>query len=561
MNRLPVPPLDQTFERYLRTVRPLLDDAAFRRTTEVATTWFAETGPAAQAALERYADESHDGGTNWLWDPWLDLYYTGRAPLPLTFNVGFQIHWDSAASGIERAADIVHGLAAVHLQFLRGETQPDVSPRGSVLCDLQWPFLAGGIRHPGAVRDEFRPGPAGASHREVVVLWRGQMVALRISDDQGRPLGRPGIAAALRTIVALPPQSEADVTRISYLDSARAAGHLDRLLADAGNRANYDRLTDALFVINLTDEAAEVTDHLRRTLLAPGQAWAGKPVSLQVSLADRFAAVHVEHSTVDGAVIREYVARARRVASIDTGEEPTPEPLTWTVSPAQATDIARDTAAYNRLAEPHRVRIVTVPAVRQADVGFRLSQDAVQQFAMLYAQLRTYGRLRSTYESVEMREYTAGRTECLRPNTEQAVALAQALLAGAATSAELHAALDAHRAQVKACKAGQAIDRHLFGLSLMARRLGLSTALFDDAGYRTLTTDFLSTTSVGDAEYIVRYVFAPTVPGGIGVNYTPTDGQHEFCLIFDESRVERLDDFVAALVEGSDLLRAVISAG
>ena len=189
---------------------------------------------------------------------------------------------------------------------------------------------------------------------------------------------------------------------------------------------------------------------------------------------------------------------------------------------------------------------------------FRVSHDAIQQFGLLYAQLAAYGRVRSTYEAADMREYQSGRTECLRPVTAAALALAQAILEGNATPDHLYLSLAAHKDQIVTCKSGQGFNRHMLGLRLTAERLGLGSPLFNDESYNRVMTDFLSTSSVGDAAQIVRFSFAPTSVGGIGVNYTLTGGVYEFCLTHNTDEIEHVDDFVDALEAGISALAQLL---
>ena len=113
------------------------------------------------------------------------------------------------------------------------------------------------------------------------------------------------------------------------------------------------------------------------------------------------------------------------------------------------------------------------------------------------AQHATYGRVRGVYEAVDMREYQAGRTECLRPVTPEAAAFVRALHEGHATEELFRAALDAHRGWVKACKSARGVDRHLLGLAMMAERTGETSAFFESPALAAVRHDFLSTTSIG----------------------------------------------------------------
>lgn len=553
MKHLPVPPLRQSLDRYLAAVRPLMDATRRRRAEEMVGDFAATDGPACQAALLRFAAQENAAGRSWLSRAWLSSYLGDRAPLPLSSNVGFRVRSSTVPAGVARAADAIHRVAGVHLSFLRGEIEDEVSPRGNPMDMHQWQVLAGGLRHPRPGEDVFLDGRPGAAMREVGVLWRGRLLMMPISDRDGQPLSRRILARALTELQELSVSADDAFTHLSYLGSDRASAYLDALLDYPGNAEIYDRLVHAVFLVNLTDTPASEEVHQERVTFQLGQAWAYKPFTYQISLVDDYVGVHVEHSVVDGVTLRSMVEVMQSVQRTDSDDDGPPvhlEPLTWTMSHDLRARLGRDTASYRQQAAAYRVRILQFPVAGPPDLPFPVSHDAIQQLSLVYAQLAAYGRVRSTYEAVDMREFQSGRTECLRPITCDALALVQALLDDDATPDHLYAALTAHKLQVVACKTGQGFDRHLMGLRLMAERLDLKPALFDDESFDLLTTDFLSTTSVGTAQQIVRFTFAPTSEGGIGVNYTVTDGMYEFCLIHRADQTERLGDFIAALEAG-----------
>lgn len=558
MNYLPVPPLEQTLQRYLATVRPLLDESEYRATERVTAEFGASDGPACQQALLDFAAQEDADGRSWLSDAWLDGYLAVRKPLPLASNVGFQLNWTLSSRDWAGVGDLIYRFAAVHLAYLRGEVTDDPSPRGGWRCLRQWSYLAGGVRRPHAEHDEFVPGPEGAAGREIVVLWRGRASALTVSDDAGQPLAPPLLRDALDTLTGAP---DTLFTVPSYLGGAKASEHLDALLADPANAETYRRITDAIFCVAIADDPDDDATHLERLTFKLGKTWAHKPVTYLVCPADGFVGMHVEHSVVDGSTLKAVVARAQQVVppvTHEPGASTTMAGLKWQVSDDRSDAIAADAAAYRRRVPNYRVRIVRTPFDPPSDPPFKLSLDACQQFVLLYGQLVATGGLRSTYEAVDMREYQAGRTECLRPNTAEAVELAGALKRRRATPELLHAALDAHRERVRACKEGQAIDRHLFGLKFAAGRLGRDVEFFRDEGYRRLVDDFLSTTSLGDTDQFLRYAFAPAVMDGIGVSYHAVPDGFEFVLTYRESKCPHLEPFAAALPTGAVLLAAVV---
>lgn len=163
---LPVPPLTQTLDRYLEAVRPISTDAEFEATRQAVAAFAAGSGPACQTALEEYAAAQAEAGSSWLAPAWLESYLTTREPLPLVSNVGWLIHWPGEATGIARAADFLHRIAAVHLAYCRGElprrspaaakrsTPPNAptSPAASATLARTWTGSTPAPPHPRAAR-------------------------------------------------------------------------------------------------------------------------------------------------------------------------------------------------------------------------------------------------------------------------------------------------------------------------------------------------------------------------------------------------------------------------
>ncbi|MDO5501254.1 MAG: choline/carnitine O-acyltransferase [Propionibacteriaceae bacterium] len=584
MKSLPVPSLPDTLDRYLEAVSPLLSAEEFTRTRAVVEAYAGGPGPLAQAELERFAAQEAEAGRSWLSEAWLAGYLTVRAPLPLSTSVGFRVAWPVPARsraealaggtpGLALAAEVLHGFAGSHLAYLRGDIPPELTPRGDEIDTSQRTVIAGGIRHPHPDADRIRPGEWDARDREVGVLWHGRWFAVPVSDAAGALRPRAELQAVLARIVADDAPAESDLTALSYLGADRAAAGLDRLLAEPSNRRTYDRIARALFALCLDDTALsaaeEETEFIRRVAFEPGHAWTGKPLTYQVQLRHGLVALHMEHSLADGGTLTGIVTGAHRVRDETGPGAPdeaagiaveAPEELAWVLPAGLHDEIEEELAAYRDRAAPLHVQLVRVPA--PVPPGVKVSGDAILQWIMLFAQRATYGRVRSTYEAVDMREYLAGRTECLRSNTREAVALVEALLddAAAAEPGLVDAALTAHRTWVKNAKAGHGVDRHLLGLKLAAERLGQPSPLHDDEGWRRLTTDFLSTTSLGTREAILRCAFAPTSTGGIGVYYVADGEELEFSVIHRRDEAERVAEFVANLSLGAERLAAALGA-
>jgi carnitine O-acetyltransferase len=161
--------------------------------------------------------------------------------------------------------------------------------------------------------------------------------------------------------------------------------------------------------------------------------------------------------------------------------------------------------------------------------GFGVSPDAAFQMALQLAYHRVHGRVAPTYETAHTRLFARGRTETIRSCSLASAALCKAWAASGTPPSVLAAlfrdACRAHVAYTHAAMKGAAVDRHLLGLRLAARELGLPPpAFFADKGFTESTTFRLSTSSIGMAHQTYP-CFGPVVADGFGVCYNlrPTE--------------------------------------
>lgn len=560
---LPVPDLDATLSRLETVVSAVADAPTLAATRAAVESFRTGAGPGLQRRLLDYAGERAAAGSSWLAEGWLHDYLDVRDPLPLATNVGFQVRLDSPATGLDRAADLVHRAVRLHLDHVHGRTPEEVDGRGNRLSPAQWDFLAGGVRMPAEPRDRIlAPARPAAGPHEIGVIVSDRIWALRVTDDAGEALPvaalRAGLERALTSAKEVPRESPIPLPHMSYLPAAAGAAVTGALRAEPAGAAIFDRIRDMLFTVHLLHRTPRRADAaLRDCAFGPGNAWVTKPVTYEIGLDTDWVCLNVEHSTVDGATILTQIARMQAAepalpgGSAGPAAEVDPEELTWS-PPAELLPVLREALeSYRDRARDLAVRLVRVPAPDTSDLGVKVSADAICQLILTIAQKLAYDRVRAVYEAVDMREYVRGRTECLRAVTPEAVDFAEALVAGEAEPAGFAAVMAAHRGWVKACKSGNGMDRHLWALRRTAAEAGAEPGLFGDPGVVAARTDFLSTTSIGSDAVIRRYTFAPTVPNGFGVNYTPLDGEIEYCLSFSSSRTEGHMAFQAALSDAA----------
>lgn len=560
---LEVPPLDGTLDAYQHALAAVLDGPELEHAREVVEHFRTGAGPRLDAALRERAEKRSAQGTNWLHNEWYSGYLTVREPLTLSTNVAFQLALPleqtpagHAPMGLDRAVEFIRRAATVHLQVASRNIPEDVDARGNRITLNQWFVYADSTRLPLGNEDQIFRSTLDETNREIGVFINGRLFAVPLTDSAGALVSAEALRAALEAIQAAAAEPAAiDFNAPSLLGSGVLEDLLPNMLEQGGNHLVYDRLGDMLFTVELLiDNGATDAQRMREATFTPRGAWVYKPLSYQVSLHDDWTAVNVEHSCIDGATLLTAMQR------IQTAELPTEasteltgletEELVWTLDEDTAAEIRKLAGAYAERAAKFTVQIITAPHRPPAHMPFKFSRDAAAQLTMTIAQQLTYGRIRAVYEAVDMREYRAGRTECLRAATPEAAAFARKLVAGTATNDDLLAAANAHRGWVKRCKSGNGFDRHI---QMMATIDG-SDPFFTDDAVLAARRDFLSTTSVGGPQQIVRYSFAPTVPEGFGISYTPLPEATEFCVSWNMDTAEKPEEFTTNLVKAAEML-------
>ena len=559
---LPVPELDNSLDAYSHALEAVLEGDRLERAKGIVEDFRTGKGPELDAKLRERAAEREEQGVNWLHSEWYAGYLTVREPLALSTNVLFQIDLPDKDMpvGMGRAVEFIQRAAAIHLQAAAGETPEDQDARGNRITMNQWFPYAGAIRHPEPGEDVIIQTELDATNREIGVFCNGKFFALQISDDEGKPASDKAIADALEKILAASQTEEGtfDFNVPSLIGSGALAELLPDLLELGYNRAVYDRLANMLFTIDIVDdEMAGDREHFKRDTFAPRGAWLYKPMSYQISLRDHWIGLQVEHSCQDGATLVTAIKRMQSVVlpaeASNTLTEIEPQFLIWEISDELGAKLQQELDQTLAQADKFDVEIITVPHKQPAEMPFKVSRDASAQLTMSIAQELTYGRVRAVYEAVDMREFRAGRTECLRAATPEAVNFAKKLVAGKATSEDLESAINAHRGWVKRCKSGNGFDRHFQMLATVDEEAAANEPFFTDEDATAARRDFLSTTSIGGADQVVRYSFVPSLPEGFGIAYTPLPQDGEFCVSWNTGTAEKPEEFRANLEKASDM--------
>jgi carnitine O-acetyltransferase len=200
--------------------------------------------------------------------------------------------------------------------------------------------------------------------------------------------------------------------------------------------------------------------------------------------------------------------------------------------------------------------------------SFNVSPDAFVQLALQLAMYRLFDTCKSIYEVASTRRFLNGRTESLRTVSSESLQFIKNMLSATCDVdtkiASLHKAARKHVSRMKACMAGEGVERHLFGLLIIYEQygdaLGLASEppIFSDRGWLRLRHDTLSTTSNPDPHGVVLSGFGPVVDDGFGICYTTIQDRITITITSRSHVKQSLDQFeiylTQALLEMSGLL-------
>lgn len=559
--KLPIPELTDTAERYLTWVQPLLDINDYQVTQQCVRNFINEEGPVLQQDLQQLAEQQAQYNKSWLSDAWLDSYLCVRESLPLSTSTAFRLGMNLPNKGLLRLANLIVGLAKQSADYLSGKITPNASPRGEILDMRQWLALRGIARVPQSKIDGYELAPLEQQARHIIIFWQGQAYQLPILDKDYQLYSPTAVQCMLENITQQNPTSD-NLTALSLAPAEIAAKLYDELSQNAENHKNFQLLAHSLFQVHLSPSAFtdDATALRELTFLANEKFWAYKPITISANLENDRYFVHLEHGSFDAGALQAIFGRAEQTAqhletqslSFTTEDaSSTLNELQWQLSKPQRHTLKMLQQAHHDKAKDYHVAITTID-IDTTIIPERTSIDCLMQLPMQYAQLKTFGKIRNTYEAVDVSHFLAGRTECIRPVSSESVALTQALLANTANISHFNQAHTEHKNRIKACKQGHGVNRHLLGLQLMAKQRGITPDFFNDKGYEMLTNDFLSTSSLGDRHIVGDVAFAPTMQGGLGISYFINDNNKGFlyCISYHQNQATDVPVFIDSLHEG-----------
>lgn len=532
--RLPVPSLEETGRRYLKSVHPLVSETEYQRTKQ-AVEAFIRPGGEGEPLQERLLARAQDPKCkNWLTEWWNHAAYLGyRAPVVPYVSYFYSYRDDRhRRNPAQRAAAITTAALEFKRQVDDGSLEPEYL-RKLPMAMSSYEYMFNCCRIPAAGADYPQKYPA-QGNEHIVVVRKNQFFKVPLLLD-GRQLSVSELQRQFERIYELAALARGPA--IGVLTAAdRDAWTEARQQLLAASPANAQALRDiesSGFLVCL-DDAAPVTLAERAHQYWHGDGsnrWFDKP--LQFIVNDNGTAGFMgEHSMMDGTPthrLNDFVNDLIFNRKIDLSESavrshlPDPKPIAFELNDEIL-------SAVDRAAEFHRREIAAHELVVQAYQGygkglikkFKCSPDAYVQMIIQLAYFKMYGKNRPTYESASTRKFQEGRTETTRTVSDDSVAFCKAHHDPAVPREEvvrlLRTAIAAHTKYTMDASDGRGVDRHLFGLKKLLRDGEKVPDLYQDPAYTYSGSWYLSTSQLS-SEYFNGYGWSQVIDDGFGIAY------------------------------------------
>lgn len=573
---LPVPPLQQTCERYLTALEPIVEVDELKHTKEMVEE-FQKPGGVGER-LQRGLLRRTGNTENWLSEWWVQVAYLDyRLPVVVHSSPGLvlpRMNFHDKQGQIRFAAKLIEGVLDFKT-MIDNETLPVEYLGGKQLCMNQYYEVLSSCRIPGLKRDAVvNHAKSSSPPKHITVVHNFQFFALDVYNSDGSPLTADQLCVQLERICSSAQQTNMEPIGILTTQHRDSWGKAYvNLIKDKTNKESVLAIQRSIFTVCLDGAMPRVSEDTYRSCAAvqmlhgggsqwnSGNRWFDKTLQFIIG-EDGTCGANYEHAPAEGppivALIDHVVEYTRKpeIAHSPTVPLPMPQRLHFNITPEIKKDIEEAKQNMNVLAEDLDVRVMVFSHFgKNVPKTHKMSPDAFIQMALQLAYYRMYQRCCATYESASLRMFRLGRTDTIRSASRASAAFVKAFDDPRKQNTEkvdlMEKAVKAHRSYTNMAVSGQAIDRHLLGLKMQAVEEKLSIPeLFTDSAYAKALHYQLSTSQVPSKTDCVM-CFGPVVPNGYGVCYNPMNNHINFALSSFNTCKETNTAHLAQAVEGA----------
>lgn len=544
LKRLPVPPLQETLQRYLDSIKPLVTPIQFDQTSKVVQEFGKPNG--IGQTLYKILEAKAASTENWLADWWLHgSYLEYRMPVVVYSNPAMALPrqvFTQKEDQLKHAALLIAGA----LDFLALVERQQLNPEmmGKHPLDMsQYQKIFSTCRVPAPNRDKLETYFLSKDPpRHVLVVHNNEFFAVEVFDSQGNPYNENQILQQLHEVVSMSavPGCGVGVLTTEHRDVwARA---FEELCQNPRNANCVELIKRAILVVCL-DQKLKIREPYEVAcayqMLLGGRhgenaanRWCDKTVQLIVG-EDGYTGLLYEHSPSEGPPVAmmvdhcyKYIDKKEGFPTSCKPVDTVPKKLQFEPSERTIADIKEASTSLSRLTEDLDLFIFKFKGYGKEFIkSCQLSPDSYVQMAMQLAYYKIHKEPGATYESASTRKFIHGRTETIRSTSSDSVAFCKSFESSSSGLAEkvqsLRKAVQNHKDYTNLAINGHGVDRLLFGLKMIAAENNIPLPeLYRDAAY-TVSTQFKISSSQVATQCDALMFYGPLVKDGYGCCYNP----------------------------------------
>jgi carnitine O-palmitoyltransferase 2 len=583
--RLPIPQLDKTCQRYLSSIKPILnnDENAFKETQQIVADFRSGDGKRLDAQLrQKNALYRH---TSYISKPWFEMYLKSRLPLILNFN--FFLVFTDDQKQLKPAARLTNYIISSvrFMNTLRANClDPEIyhlNPKktntdrfrryfqylpkrlafyGAAIqkafpLDMsQYDRLFNSTRIPKTDCDILETNNENIRH--IIVIKRGHYYKVNILDKNGKLLSEDKIGGIMKYLIEDLNEDENKYSLGYFTADKRDRWAIIREQIEAiseHNKQIFKDIDSSIMVICLDeDDPSKLHKSLskqQRAEYISGKylcynalnRWYDKSFNM-IMLSDGTLGLHCEHSWGDGVALLRFCNDIDKDANengrinslnyekIQSSTNDSIEKLQFQLDHKIKTEFEISKQNYKEFVSKFNVNIFQEPILgKNLLKKYSLSPDAIMQLAIQMAYHKLHLKFVSTYESCSTAVYKHGRTETIRPVTNETKNFIESLYKSNDEQLKkdlLKKASEKHQLLIKDAATGQGFDRHLFALKYLQENENKEKLhrIYTDKSYQLINHNILSTSTVA-SKHIAAGGFGPVVNDGYGIGYLIDDEQ------------------------------------
>ncbi|CAG2246768.1 CPT1A [Mytilus edulis] len=484
--RMPVPTVQETLSRLLKSLRPLYDEDSkeWKSICKNAEEFEKSLAHKLQRVLMLKSWWSQNYVTDW-WEKY--VYLMGRSPLPINSNyyIMDQSYFMPTTFQTARTANAAYQYLKFKQLIDREKLEPLLIRRTIPVCMAQYERVFSTTRIPGEDNDTLYHVDTALS-KHLVVYRKGHI------SQEYRKLLQWIIDDADSELDSIS-DSEKSIPALTGIERPTWAKVRADQFSTGVNKDSLDIVESAIFCITLHHENRDdFSSRAKFLMCGDGKSiWFDKSLNL-ITFPNGRMGLNCEHSYADAPVLAHLAEYNMTEESLhlcgfdekghfiesDTQQSfVKPQKLVW--------EMTNDLAASIKSAQ-----LTVTQNINDIDLivkefnlygkGFmkscKISPDAYIQMALQLTYYRNAGKFALTYESSMTRLYLLGRTDTVRSVTSESTEFVRAYFDKDKSAQEkitlLKRACEIHQTQYRDAMNGKAIDRHLFALYVVSKGMG-----------------------------------------------------------------------------------------